>query len=154
MTTEVVELPTDPEESTAALTTTGTAEGPLIGGNLDMVRTAFGSYLPDLDGAILLIEDPVRDQLGRIDRSLHQLWAAGVLDHVVGIAVGQFGDVEPAPGWWTIPDLLRDHLSRLGVPILGGLPLGHGRQPATAPIGTHAVLDADAGILVVQPAVG
>jgi muramoyltetrapeptide carboxypeptidase len=51
-----------------------------------------------------------------------------------------------------IPDVLRDQLSRLGVPILGGLPLGHGFHPATTPIGTLATLDADAGTLTVQAA--
>lgn len=123
MTADPVELRCDLTESTSVLTTTGSVSGPLIGGNLDMVRTAYGSYLPDLDGAILLIEDPVRDQIGRIDRSLHQLRVAGALDHIVGIAIGQFGEVEAQPGHWTIPDLLHDQLTRLGVPILGGLRL-------------------------------
>jgi muramoyltetrapeptide carboxypeptidase len=43
-----------------------------------------------------------------------------------------------------------DHLSRLGVPILGGLPLGHGDHPATVPLGATAVLDAKAGTLTVD----
>jgi len=152
MTTEPVQLRSDPCESTAQLTTGGIATGPLIGGNLDMVRTAYGSYLPDLDGAILLIEDPVQDQIGRIDRSLHQLRAAGVLDRIAGVAVGNFGDITPGPGRWTVPDVLRDQLARLEVPILGGLPLGHGLHPATAPIGPFAVLDANAGTLNIDPA--
>ena len=44
------------------------------------------------------------------------------------------------------------HLSRSGVPILGGLPIGHGKNPRTVPIGTRAELDADAGTLCVSPA--
>jgi muramoyltetrapeptide carboxypeptidase len=158
-TTDPVVVATRPGDATGALTTTGSATGPLIGGNLDMVRTAFGSFLPDLAGAILLLEDPVQDQIGRVDRSLHQLRRAGVFDELAGIAVGDFGPAapfRPAPGSWTIVDLLRDELERIvgdrPIPILGGLPLGHGLHPATVPIGPVATLDADAGTLVVEPA--
>jgi muramoyltetrapeptide carboxypeptidase len=42
------------EESTFALTTSATARGPLLGGNLDMIATGAGWALPDLHGA-----DPV-----------------------------------------------------------------------------------------------
>jgi muramoyltetrapeptide carboxypeptidase len=152
MTTEAVDLRSDASESTSALTTSGAASGPLVGGNLDMVRTAAGSCLPELAGAILLIEDPGRDQIGRIDRSLHQLRSTGLLRGVAGVAVGQFGDIEPRPGRWTVIDVLRDQLSRLGVPILGGLPLGHGLHPATTPVGTQATLDAEAGTMTVEAA--
>ncbi|HSE61527.1 MAG TPA: hypothetical protein VLA88_04500 [Candidatus Saccharimonadales bacterium] len=47
-------------------------------------------------------------------------------------------------------DILRDRFGLLGVPILGGLPIGHGKNPIALPIGTQAVLDADAGTLVVE----
>src|SRR5262249_46363076 len=55
MTSEGAVLIARCEEPTAALTTAGTATGRLIGGNLDMVATAAGWALPDLDGAILLL---------------------------------------------------------------------------------------------------
>jgi muramoyltetrapeptide carboxypeptidase len=50
----------------------------------------------------------------------------------------------------TAVDVLRDRLGRLSVPILGGLPIGQGKSPATVPLGTHATLDADAGLLRVE----
>ena len=40
----------------------------------------------------------------------------------------------------------------LGIPVLGGLPVGHGGQHVAVPLGTHAVLDADAGTLTVDAA--
>lgn len=136
------------EESTAQLTTSGTARGPLLGGNLDMIATGAGWALPDLHGAILLIE-AVDLYLGQADRYLTMLRNAGHLDGIAGIAVGQFSKFNSSKGI-TIIDLLRDHLSRLGVPILGGLPLGHGDQPATVPLGATAVLDAKVGTLTVK----
>lgn len=53
---------------------------------------------------------------------------AGYLNGVTGIALGQFTDFKPSGSLTTI-DLLREHLTPLGVPILFGLPLGQGRAP-------------------------
>lgn len=106
------------DEPTSQLTTSGTVGGPLLGGNLDMVAAGAGSALPDLNGAM--------------DRQLTMLRKAGHLDGIKGVAVGQFTKFKPSKGV-TIVSLLQDHLARLGVPILGGLPLGHGDLPATVP---------------------
>ncbi|TWS95956.1 LD-carboxypeptidase [Reyranella sp. CPCC 100927] len=135
------------EEPTAALTTNGRATGPLIGGNLSMIATAAGWALPDLRGAILLIE-AVNMYVGQVDRQLTMLRKAGHLAGLAGVAVGQFTDFKPSDGWSLI-DLLRDHLAALGVPILGGLPLGHGSHPLAVPVGSMACLDATARTLTV-----
>jgi muramoyltetrapeptide carboxypeptidase len=50
-------------------------------------------------------------------------------------------------------DILRDRLGDLGVPVLGGLPIGHGEGPVALPIGTMATLDADAGLLTLDSGV-
>jgi muramoyltetrapeptide carboxypeptidase len=49
--------------------------------------------------------------------------------------------------------VLAERLVPLGVPILGGLPVGHGDQHAAVPLGTRAVLDAGNGTLTVDAAV-
>lgn len=128
------------DESTSVLTTKGMAVGRLIGGNLDMIATAVGWSLPSLNGAILLLE-AVNMGLGHVDRELSMLRKAGHLSGVAGVAVGQFTDFG-SHGDFTIIDLLREHLQALGVPILGGLPLGHGKNPTCAPVGSMATLDA------------
>ncbi len=151
LTTEVVTIQSAPNEITSALTTSGQARGILLGGNLDMIATATGWALPCLKGTILLIED-VEKGLGHVDRNLTRLLKCGVLNGVAGIAIGQFSGFASSKGV-TIVDLLRDRLSPLGVPILGGLPLGHGERPVTVPIGTEAVLDASCGTLSVMAAV-
>ncbi|MEV0135770.1 hypothetical protein AB0H83_45925 [Dactylosporangium sp. NPDC050688] len=72
------------------------------------------------------------------------------------MAVGQYtscGGTITDAGDWTVIDVLRDRLGRLGVPILGGLPIGHGAHPVAVPVGTPATLDADAGTLTVTAAV-
>jgi muramoyltetrapeptide carboxypeptidase len=155
MTTDPIVVGRDWLEPTGALTTSGRATGPLIGGNQDSVATTAGWALPRLDGAILLLE-AVNLRLGHIDRQLTMLANAGHLDGVLGVAVGQYTDCGPEqqePPDWSHVEVLRHHLDRLDVPILGGLPIGHGRDPHSVPIGTTATLDADAGVLSVEPAV-
>jgi muramoyltetrapeptide carboxypeptidase len=137
-------------EPSAELTTSGTAEGPLVGGNLDMIATAAGWALPPLKGCILLLE-ATNMFLGQVDRQLSMLRKAGHLDGVVGIALGQFTDFKPS-GALTIIDLLREHLLPLGVPILGGLPLGHGANSQSMLTGCNTVLDTNQGELRVRVA--
>jgi muramoyltetrapeptide carboxypeptidase len=120
----------------------------LIGGNLEMIATCAGWALPSLVGSILLLE-AVSLQIGQVDRLLTMLQKGRYLDDVAGIAIGQFTGFAPSSGGLTIVDLLRDHLGALGVPILGGLPLGHGERPMPVPVGTPAVLDAASGTLTV-----
>jgi muramoyltetrapeptide carboxypeptidase len=148
MTTEDIVIAARPEEPTSRLTTDGTAEGRLIGGNLDMVATSAGWALPDMHGAILLLE-AIGLYIGQVDRQMTMLRKAGHLNGLAGVAIGQFTDFEfDRP--YSVIDVLREHLSELNVPILGGLPLGHGNSPASVLIGAVAELDARAGTLVMR----
>ncbi|MCB1833487.1 MAG: LD-carboxypeptidase [Geminicoccaceae bacterium] len=145
MTAENVPVHSRAEEATSVLTTGGIAEGRLIGGNLEMISTAAGWALPELSGAILLVE-AVNMHIGQLDRQLTMLRKSGCLRGLAGIALGQFTGFR-TDGDFTMIDLLRDHLGRLDVPVLGGLPLGHGEQPLSIPTGTMAALDANSGTL-------
>ncbi|MBV1854925.1 S66 peptidase family protein [Catellatospora tritici] len=151
MTGEPVVIEADPAEDTHPVRTSGRAEGVLLGGNLSLLASTLGTpHLPDLTGAILLVED-VSEFPYRVDRMLTQLRRSGVLAGVAGIAVGQFTDC--ADGWpVTVADVLAERLTDLGLPLLGGLPIGHGAQHTAVPLGTRAVLDVDAGTLTVAPA--
>lgn len=155
--TEAVVVHATPAEPTHALTTHGQAVGRLLGGNQDSIATAAGWALPDLAGAILLLE-AYNLRLGHIDRQLTMLLETGIIRHVAGVAVGQYTQCGAASDPTTSVacsevDVLRDRLGRLGVPILGGLPIGHGENPVAVPIGTTARLDADQGTLTVDAAV-
>jgi muramoyltetrapeptide carboxypeptidase len=149
MTSEGLCLHSRADEQTSAMTTKGTATGRLIGGNLETISAAAGWSLPSLKGAILLIE-AVNMFPGQIDRQLTMLRKAGHLTGLAGIAVGQFTDCFKPIDGFTVVDLLRDHLEQLEVPILGGLPLGHGHQPQSTLVGAMAFLDAAAGTLTIS----
>ncbi len=149
MANESIILRGDPSEPTAAFTTGGSASGVLLGGNFQMIATAAGWALPDLAGAILLIE-AVDMPIGLVDRYWITLEKSGVLDGIAGVAFGQFHKFR-TQGEWTVFDYLKEHLTGLNVPILGGLPLGHGPGALPVPIGAPAHLDASAGTLTVGP---
>jgi muramoyltetrapeptide carboxypeptidase len=157
MSTERIAIRSTKKEHTYALTTHGNAEGILIGGNQDSIATGAGWVLPSFDKAILLIE-AVNLRLGHIDRQLTMLIKTGIIKNIVGIAIGQYTDCGAAGDPTTVSksteiDILRDRFALLDVPILGGLPIGHGKNPIALPIGTRAIMDADAGILTVTAGV-
>ncbi|MFC4120665.1 hypothetical protein [Nonomuraea zeae] len=52
---------------------------------------------------------------------------------------------------WNLIDVLRDRLIPLGIPILGGLEVGHGPDPHAVPLGTVAELDTGRGTLTLRP---
>ena len=155
MTDEPSVLQRDDRSYTAAMSTTGRASGFLMGGNLRSVAGLVGAGLPDLDGAILVLEAerPPGLGLGFVDRSLTQLLRSGALRGLRGIAVGRFPRYEDySDRGWALTDVMADRFATLDVPVLGGLELGHGVDPLATVLGTEAHLDADAGTLTVAPA--
>ncbi len=46
-----------------------------------------------------------------------------------------------------LEEVLTERFRSLGVPVIYGLPFGHGDHLATLPLGVLAILDADAGSL-------
>ncbi|GAB2578608.1 peptidase S66 [Paractinoplanes abujensis] len=153
-TSEPVTVVADDGELTHGVRVEGVAEGKLLGGNLAMLATTVGTrHALDTDGAILLLED-VDEEPYRVDRMLVHLRRAGWLDGVRGIALGQFTNcVGGNPSYPPVADVLRDQLTALGVPVLGGLPIGHGDEQVAVGLGVSARLDTEAGTLVAGPAV-
>lgn len=152
MNTAPVRVSADAAEPTFNVRTTGAAEGILLGGNLCMLSTSVGTpFMPDLTGAILLIEE-VNEASYRVDRMLTQLLNSGVLNGVVGIAVGQFTEPKTS-GAVTPSSVLMERLCGLGIPLVGGFAIGHGDINYAVPLGTQASLDADSGTLLVAAAV-
>ena len=122
----------------------GAASGRLVGGNLSLVAALAGTpWALDARGAILFLED-VSEALYRVDRLLTQLRHTGLLDAAAGFLLGSFTeDADPTT-------LLREHLARLGKPVLAGWPAGHGQPNRALPLGAKATLDAAAGTLTLE----
>lgn len=153
MTTDPIVLTRDPAEPSSVIEVPGKASGVLLGGNLTLIETgvATGDF-PDLTGAILLFED-VDEAPYSYDRMLTQLRRIGALRKIAGVAIGQLTNAEGGAGEWDAPTAIRDRLGDLGVPVLGGLRVGHGNGQLTVPLGTRATIDTTAGTLTVEPGV-
>ena len=118
----------------------GRAVGPLLGGNLSLLCHLIGTpYMPSLKGAILFIEDRGEPPY-RIDRMLTHLRLSGLLQELAGLVTGQFEECGDAS---TINGLLEGATSGPGIPVVAGLPLGHGRTNLPLPVGLRASLDAE-----------
>jgi len=119
----------------------GRVEGRLTGGSLTMVAASLGTpWEIDTRGALLLLED-VGERPYRIDRLLQQLRSAGKLSRVAGIGLGRFDRCDEADGSVTAAEVLREAVTELGVPWVGGLPFGHGAPNLPWPMGARARLD-------------
>ncbi len=122
----------------------GHARGPLRGGNLTLLAATCGTpFQCRAQGAILLLED-IGETPYRLDRALQQLLGAGVFDGVAGIALGSWdGCAAPAGSAWKLEDMLAEVLLPLGVPILAGLPCGHGYRNQAVLIGADSEIVGD-----------
>ncbi|GAA3151814.1 LD-carboxypeptidase [Planomonospora alba] len=115
----------------------GTAAGPITGGNLSLLAALCGTpYRLRAEGAIVLLED-VGEAPYRIDRMLTQLLRSGALDGAAGFALGSWtGCGDPFP-------VLEERLAPLGVPVIAGLPVGHGTPQLSVPMGALGGIDAE-----------
>jgi muramoyltetrapeptide carboxypeptidase len=125
----------------------GVAEGPLLGGSLSMLTRVLGTpCMPDLEGAILLLED-VGERPYRLDRMWTHLTLAGAFERVRGIALGMLVNCEEKGADFSAAELLRELAAATGLPCAAGFPIGHGEVNEPVPLGAHVRLDAGARTL-------
>lgn len=154
-------VPYDPDGPHVRAIAGGKASGPIVGGCLpDLGHTMGTPWEIQAEGAILFFEVQAYGPTF-IESFIIQLEQSGKLDSVAGVVVGELPYAEwgqgIGPDWprgRTVDDMLDQRLSGLGVPVLYGLPIGHGRTLATLPLGVPATLDADALTLTIdEPAI-
>ena len=127
----------------------GIIEAPVVGGCLTLICASLGTpYEIDCKGKILFFED-VDTEPWMIDHALCHLRNAGKLDDAAGFMIGHCEGCKPydyKPGFCcdtTLEDVLTYYLQPLNKPALYGLPMGHGDDLATLPLGAMVCLDAD-----------
>lgn len=138
----------------------GRAEGELIGGNLSLVVSLIGTeYDLDFDDKIIFLEEFLEEPY-RIDRMLTQMIQAGKFEDAAGIALGVFKLCESDktnPSFdnsFSLMEVLRDRLGKLGIPVIYGLSFGHVTDKFTLPFGISAELNSGTKRLkLLEPAV-
>ncbi|HEX5014523.1 MAG TPA: LD-carboxypeptidase [Candidatus Limnocylindrales bacterium] len=142
----------NPEDPWVRTISGGRATGRLIGGCFGLVEGTIGTpWEIDTRDRILFLESTVEHETYLMDNGLTHLRNAGKLDGVAGIVIGDMpgkhsGEIQEL----SLEDVLEELLQPLGVPVIAGLPIGHGKHHATVPIGALATLDGDAGTLTVD----
>ncbi len=140
--TSLTEAPTD-------TLVAGAATGVLVGGNVALLASEVGTRNSLSAAESIAVLEDVGEETYRLDRLLTQLLRSGWFDGVRGIVVG---DVTEGASPEAVRHLVADRLAPLGVPLLIGGAFGHERRNLAFPLGVPAVLDADAGTLVLREA--
>jgi muramoyltetrapeptide carboxypeptidase len=128
------------------------ASGPLWGGNLAVLCSLLGTpYFPGakgggIDGGILFVED-VGEPPFRIERLLYQLHLSGVLGRQQALVLGGFSHCRPGPNdnGYDLAEAFAQIERVAGIPVVHGLPHGHGARQLTLPFGAPARLRVEGG---------
>lgn len=127
----------------------GRIRAPVVGGNLSVIASGLGTpWELKTAGRILFLEDR-GERPYRVDRMLVQLKQAGKLGAVAGLVFGRLDGAETGEKVGREKKLMRevvfDHAAGLGVPVLCGVPAGHGGGNFALPMGVLAELDSRKG---------
>ena len=123
----------------------GEARGTLLGGNLGTLALLFGtSYMPDLQDAILLLEDDQEIEPHHFDRTLQSLIHQPGFEGVRGMVLGRF---QRASGMdrETLTEIVRSKPELDRIPMISNASFGHTTPAFTFPIGGTGALRAHAG---------
>ena len=100
-------------------------------------------------GSVLLLED-VTERPYRIDRMLATLAAGGHLERAAAVVLGDFTQCDPGPDRATVEQVFAEHLGKLGVPVVRGVPIGHALRNDPVVLGGPARVEArgEVGVLL------
>lgn len=122
----------------------GTAEGRLIGGNLNAMYGIWGSpYMPLIkEGDILLIEDTMKSA-SVVEKNFNLLKLNGVFDRISGIILGKHELFDDQGTGRKPSDILVETIGNLTIPILADFDCCHTHPMLTMPIGRRIKMVAE-----------
>lgn len=120
----------------------GKGRGILVGGCLSaFLLLPYTKDCPDLDGAVLFLED-VGEELSRLDRMFIHLRRLGVLEKISGLVLGEFHNTkdEGRPFGYSLKEIIETHCDGYDIPIIMDAPFGHGDNLFPLAIGREVSL--------------
>lgn len=118
----------------------GTANAPVVGGNLSMLYSLLGSPSDiDTDGKILFIED-LDEYLYHIDRMMMNLKRNGKLSRLAGLIVGGMSEMNDntIPYGKTAQEIVAEYCAEFDYPVCFDFPAGHIARNLTLKLGVSA----------------
>jgi len=112
---------------THPLSKTGNSEGILVGGNLAIFCSLFGSDSDiDTKDKILFIEE-IGEYFYRLDRMMWQMKRAGKLENLAGMIVGGMTDMQDneEPFGKAAYEIIAEAVEEYKYPVCYGFPAGH-----------------------------
>ena len=134
----------------------GTAVGPLWGGNMTLLINQLGTKDSlNTDGVILFLED-LDEYLYAFERILVR--TAGMFENIKGLIIGELDEFKDndIPFGRDTDEIVLDICGDLNIPIVSNFPCGHGTYQMTLPISIPVELDANKqkpNIKLLEPAV-
>jgi muramoyltetrapeptide carboxypeptidase LdcA involved in peptidoglycan recycling len=123
----------------------GETEGKLLGGNLGTLCLLFGTpYIPDLEDAILLLEDDEETDTLHFDRKLQALIHQPGFGGVRGIVFGKFQRASKIDQD-TLMAIVESKRELDNMPVVASASFGHTTPQFTFPIGGYGSLHARDG---------
>jgi muramoyltetrapeptide carboxypeptidase len=134
------EIPSD------AMNRYGTATGELVGGNLSILYSLFGSESAiDCRDKILFVED-LDEYLYHVDRMMMNLRRNGCLESIKGILVGAMSTMKDNDIPWgkNALEIIDDVTKKYNIPIIFNFPAGHIRDNRALILGNTVTIDVNA----------
>ncbi|MBL7033393.1 MAG: LD-carboxypeptidase [Candidatus Delongbacteria bacterium] len=128
----------------------GRGEGVLVGGNLSVFTSLFGTPFLKMPEQFVLLLEEQGEYPFRLDRYLRMLANAGWLERAAGILLGHFVNcIEPdqEKSTFTAEELIQEYFGSLHCPVIQHLPYGHAAPRLSLPIGGLVRLDTATGLL-------
>lgn len=144
-----IEIHYDENLSSLKTIVKGVAQGELMGGNLNrIVSTLSTKYEMNFHKKIVIFED-INETIENIDNMFNQLRLARKLEEASGFVIGDFNGVDEEQ----LLHVVTYYLQPLHKPVLAGFKIGHVTPNIALPLGSEALLDANAKILKVLPGI-
>jgi len=122
----------------------GEADAKCIGGNLYTIDMLFGSkYMPDIEGAILFLEDNKIIDFRGVQKELQAILNQPKGDTLAGLLIGSFHR-ETEMTRELLTKMIKSKRELDDVPVVANVPFGHTVPSASLPIGGTVRLEAKA----------
>jgi muramoyltetrapeptide carboxypeptidase len=126
----------------------GSATGNVIGGNLSVLSAVMGtSWEPDFADGVLFVEE-VSEPAYRLDRLLTQLSGSASFGQVKALISGGLHNCRPHLECTRRWSELLGAIAPEGVPVVVGLPFGHGAKNMAFPVGSKVEVDTRGGVVI------